>query len=98
MTFKDTNGAVTFAVRVVPRASKNEIAGFAGDAIKVRLNAPPVEGRANDALVNFLAETLNVSRAQIEIVRGETSRTKSVRVRGIRAEQVKMCLEQKTAG
>ncbi len=98
MIFKDTNGAVTFAVKVVPRASKNEIAGFAGDAIKVRLNAPPVEGRANDALVNFLAETLNVSRAQIEIVRGETSRIKSVRVRGIRAEQVKTCLERKTAG
>lgn len=83
-----TDNGVTFAVKVVPRASKNQIVGMEGDAIKIRLNAPPVEGKANEALVKFLAETLGVSRAQIEIVRGHASRRKLVRVRGMTAEQI----------
>ncbi|HEX7593801.1 MAG TPA: DUF167 domain-containing protein [Anaerolineae bacterium] len=83
-----TDNSATFAVKVVPRASKNQIVGMEGDAIKIRLNAPPVEGKANEALVKFLAETLGVSRAQIEIVRGHASRRKVVRVRGVTAEQI----------
>ncbi len=83
-----TDNITTFAVKVVPRASKNQIVGMEGDAIKIRLNAPPVEGKANEALVKFLAETLEVSRAQIEIVRGHASRRKVVRVRGVTAEQI----------
>ncbi len=86
--FKESNGAVTFAVQVVPRASKNQIVGVVGEAIKIRLTAPPVEGKANAALINFLAETLNVRRAQIEIVTGETSRHKRVRVRGVTAREI----------
>jgi uncharacterized protein (TIGR00251 family) len=82
------DNSATFAVKVVPRASKNQIVGMEGDAIKIRLNAPPVEGKANEALVKFLAETLGVSRAQIEIVRGHASRRKVVRVRGVTAEQI----------
>ncbi len=97
MIFNETNGAVTFAVKVVPRASRNEIVGVEGDVIKVRLNAPPVEGKANVALVRLLAELLGVSAAQIEIVRGETARRKLVRVRGATAEYVKRTME-KTAG
>jgi uncharacterized protein len=83
-----TDNSATFAVKVVPRASKNQIVGMEGDAIKIRLNAPPVEGKANEALIKFLAETLGVSRAQIEIVRGHASRRKLVRVRGVTAEQI----------
>jgi uncharacterized protein (TIGR00251 family) len=86
--FKESNGAVTFAVKVIPRASKNQVAGIEGDAIKIRLNAPPVEGKANDALIEFLADTLNLRRAQIEIVTGYTSRHKVVRVRGVTAKQI----------
>ena len=86
--FKESGGAVTFAVQVVPRASKNQIVGVVGEAIKIRLTAPPVEGKANAALIDFLAETLNVRRAQIEIVTGETSRHKRVRVRGVTAREI----------
>ena len=79
---------MTFLVKVVPRASQNALVGWEGDAVKIRLNAPPVEGKANDALVRFLAETLGVSRAQIEIVAGRASRRKVVRVRGVTAQQI----------
>ncbi len=92
MKITEANAAVTFMVKVVPRASKNEIAGVEGDAVKVRLNAPPVDGKANIALIKFLAETLGVSRAQVEIVSGETGRRKLVRVRGVVAEHVKLSL------
>ncbi|MCI0475340.1 MAG: DUF167 domain-containing protein [Anaerolineales bacterium] len=86
--FKESNGAVTFAIKVLPRASKNQIVGIEGDALKVRLNAPPVEGKANDALIAFLADALNVRRAQIEIIVGHTSRRKVVRVCGVMARTV----------
>jgi hypothetical protein len=92
-TFQESNGAVTFAVKVVPRASKNQIVGIEGDTIKIRLNAPPVEGKANDALVEFLADTLQVARKQIDIVTGQTARRKIVRVRGITASQVEQKLK-----
>jgi hypothetical protein len=85
---KESANGVTFAVKVVPRAGKNQIAGIEGEAVKIRLNAPPVEGRANDALIEFLARILGVRRAQIEIVSGRASRRKVVRVRGVTAKQV----------
>jgi len=59
-----------------------------GDALKIRLNAPPVEGRANEALIVFLAEKLGLPRANIEIIVGETARRKIVRVRGVNAQHV----------
>ncbi len=85
---RESNGEVTFSVKVVPRASKNHIAGMAGDAVKIRLNAPPVEGKANEALVSFLAEALGIHRAQIQIISGHSTRRKIVRVRGVTAEQI----------
>ena len=81
-------GGVTFAVWVVPRASKNEIVGLHGDALKVRLTAPPVEGRANEALIAFLAKRLGVRKGQVEIVAGATSRRKMVRVTGLSLQEV----------
>ena len=86
--FTESNNAVSFAIKVVPRARKNEIAGIEGDAVKIRLNAPPVEGKANAALIAFLAEWLAIRRAQVEIVTGETARRKVVRVRGVPARQI----------
>ncbi len=91
--FTESNGAVTFAVKVIPRASKNQIAGTEGDAIKIRLNAPPVEGKANDALIEFLADALGVRRAQIEIIVGQTARRKIVRVRGVTARAIEETLK-----
>jgi hypothetical protein len=84
----ESKGMVTLTIKIVPRARKNQIAGIKGDALKIRLNAPPVEGKANEALVEFLAKTLGIARAQIEIVAGHTARRKIVRVRGISAREV----------
>ncbi|MFN8497781.1 MAG: DUF167 domain-containing protein [Anaerolineae bacterium] len=72
-----------FQVYVQPRASRTQIVGLHGDALRVRLTAPPVEGRANEALIALLAGTLKLPRSRIAIVGGETARTKSVEVEGL---------------
>jgi len=84
----DAQKGAAFPVRVVPRASKNEVAGQVGEAIKVRLAAPPVEGKANEALIAFLAEKLGVRKSQVEIVAGETSQNKMVCVLGLSPAEV----------
>lgn len=89
---RQADGAVSFAVKVVPRANKSEIAGFAGDALKVRVKAPPIEGKANDALIRFLADALGISRSQIEIVSGHASRRKVVRIRGMNADRIEKAI------
>lgn len=86
---RESNGSATFAVRVVPRASKNQIVGMQGDEFRIRLKAPPVEGKANDALVRFLADILKIGRGQIELVSGYTARRKIIRVRGLTPETIK---------
>ncbi len=87
--FTESSEGITLAVKVVPRAKRDEIVGVEGDALKVRLTAPPVEGKANEALVKFLAKKLDVRRGDIEILHGETGRHKLVRVRGLSAERLK---------
>lgn len=73
-------GAVRFGVRVQPRSSRDEIAGVHDGALRVRLQAPPVEGAANEALVRFLASALGVPRRHVRIVTGESSRNKVVEI------------------
>lgn len=81
------NAFATLSIRVVPRSSREGVAGCEGGVIRIRLNAPPVEGRANEALVRFLARALGVPRARVSLVSGETGRNKIVRIAGItRAE------------
>jgi uncharacterized protein (TIGR00251 family) len=80
-------GRVRFPVRVQPRASRREIVGVYGDALKVRLTAPPVDGAANDELIEMLAETFAVGRRAIRILAGGSSRSKIVEIEGI-TEQV----------
>ena len=75
-------------VHVQPRAKKSEVAGRHGDAIKVRLQAPPVDGAANEELVRFLAETLGIGRRAVTIVGGLTSRRKTVEIEGLGAEDL----------
>ena len=75
--------SATFAVRVLPRAAKDGVAGLAGDAVRIRLTAPPVENRANEALVRFLADSLDVPKNRVKIVAGMAGRRKIVRVGGI---------------
>ncbi len=78
-----TKSGVRIAVHVQPRASKSELVGLHGDAIRVRLAAAPVDGAANAALVDFLADVLRVSRADVAVVAGLTARRKAVTVRGL---------------
>jgi uncharacterized protein (TIGR00251 family) len=85
----DAKGGAAFSVRVVPKASKTEIVGLMADGVlKVRLNAPPSDGKANKALVAFLAEVLGVRREQVEIVAGFTGREKIISVVGISPGEV----------
>ena len=76
------------AVRVQPRASKDEIAGVMGGALKVRLRAPALEDRANEALCEFLAELLKTPKAAVRILSGHHSRSKRVELRGVTRQQV----------
>jgi uncharacterized protein (TIGR00251 family) len=80
---------VSFAVRVHPRAKKNWIAGELGAALKVSLTSPPIDGRANEACVEFFAKLLKVPRTSVTIASGQNSRNKVVRVAGLSAEQVR---------
>jgi uncharacterized protein (TIGR00251 family) len=86
---KSVPGGVTFAVRVTPRSRKNEIAGADGEALRVKLNAPPVEGAANAALCEFLAQALGVRKSAVTLIAGQTSHRKVVRVEGVTAEQAR---------
>jgi uncharacterized protein (TIGR00251 family) len=80
--YSEKDGAITFAVRVVPRALRSEIAGEHEGALRVRVAAPPVDGAANEELLRTLARALKVPRSAVEIIRGQTSKTKCIRVRG----------------
>jgi uncharacterized protein (TIGR00251 family) len=81
-------GTVSFPVRVQPRASKDEITGVVEGALKIRLQAPAVENRANEALVEFLAHLLKTPKSAVRILGGERSRTKRVEIRGVTKQQV----------
>ena len=81
-------GAVTLAVRVQPRASKTEVAGVMDGALKIRLQAPAVEDRANLALCEFLAELLKRPKAAVRILSGERGRNKRVEILGVTAAEV----------
>ena len=85
---RDDKSGVTFAVKVHPRARKNALTGTLGDALKLSLTAPPAEGRANDACIDFLAEVLRLPPSSITIAAGHSSRNKVVRVSGISASVV----------
>ncbi len=89
LEIRESGGAVSFAVRVQPRASRDEIAGLHGGALKVRLTAPPVEDRANEALRRLLASRLKVPISAVRIAAGERSRTKRVEVRGTSADAIR---------
>ena len=82
------DGTVILPVRVQPRASKTEIAGVLGGALKVRLQAPALEDRANEALCEFLAYLLKTPKSAVRIVSGHRSRSKRVEIRGVTQQQV----------
>lgn len=82
----------TVTVHVQPRARRTELAGRHGDAVKIRLAAPPVDNAANDELVRFVAEVLGVPRAAVRVVRGQTARRKVVAVAGVTQDAVNRTL------
>ncbi len=85
---QEAGGRVRFSVHVQPRAARTEVSGLHGEALRVRLTAPPVEGAANAALVMLLARVLGVPKRSVRIVAGETSRLKVVEVDGVDADAV----------
>jgi uncharacterized protein (TIGR00251 family) len=89
MTLTERNAAIVFTVRVQPRASRDSIEGALGEALKVRLTAPPVDARANEALRRLLAARLNLPLSAVRILSGERSRSKRVAVRGATLESVR---------
>jgi uncharacterized protein (TIGR00251 family) len=90
---KEIAGGVTFAVKVHPRARKNAITDTVGDFLKLALTAPPVDGKANQAVIEFFAELFAFPRSSVTIASGETSRNKIVRIAGVS----KALAEQKLA-
>lgn len=80
------------AVRVQPRARRNELAGERNGALVVRVTAPPVEGRANDAVRKLLAKRLGIAPGRVSVVRGESGRDKLVEVEGVDADAVRRAL------
>jgi len=91
-TVRDTAQGAQFALRVQPRASRNAVAGVIGDAIKLAITAPPVDGKANQAVIEFLADLFRVSKSSVVIVSGESGRNKLIAIRGMSAEQVRKVL------
>jgi len=85
-------GHVRFSVRVQPRSSRSEIAGTHGDAIRIRLAAPPVDDAANNELIAFLAKQLNVAKSAVRIVKGNKSKNKVIEIAGVTVAEIEALL------
>ena len=84
--------AILLKIHLLPRASRDEICGLHGNAIRVKVTAPPIEGKANKALQRFFAEKLHLAAAQIEIVAGQRSRDKTLRISGLSRAEIQRAL------
>jgi uncharacterized protein (TIGR00251 family) len=78
----------TLAIKLQPRASRTEIGELSGSALRIKVTAPPVDSAANEALIRLLAETLDCPRGHVELIRGQTSRNKVVKIHGLTAAEV----------
>jgi uncharacterized protein (TIGR00251 family) len=88
----ETTGGTLLSVKLQPRASKNEIGGALGDELKIKVTAPPVDSAANQALVELLAEKLGCVRGKVELIRGKTSRHKTILLHGFKTHEVQQKL------
>jgi len=93
----ETNDGVQFKLKIQPRASKNEVSCLQGDALKVRLTAPPVDGAANNACIDFIARLLGVPKKTVKIVSGHTNPHKMIEVEGISKADVLHIIGQITS-
>jgi uncharacterized protein len=98
ISIRETTDGAVFKIRVVPRASRSEVAGIQGDSLKLRLNAPPVEGKANEECIRLLADILGVRKAQVTIIAGYAARTKTIAVKGIGIRTVAAILHRLLQG
>lgn len=89
---RDEAGGVVLELLIQPRASRTRVAGEHDGRLKLQLAAPPVDGEANAALIDFLARALDVRKADVAILRGETGRRKTVRVTGVTADRARAAL------
>jgi uncharacterized protein (TIGR00251 family) len=89
LRIREQDGAISFEVRVAPRASRNRVLGVQEGALKVALTAPPVAGAANEALKKLLSKALGVSKSNVEILRGDRGRVKVLRVHGVSAADLR---------
>lgn len=85
-------------IRVNPRSSRNQITGWRDDVLQIKLTAPPVEGAANKAVLEFLAEQLDIKKSQIALVSGTTSREKIVEISGISDGEIRCRIEKQLSG
>lgn len=83
-----TDGRITLTLHIQPGAKMTEFAGLHGDALKIRLAAPPVDGKANEALIKFIADTLGLPKSAVTIKSGQTSRRKALEVIGGNIRQI----------
>ena len=90
---RETSGGTLLSVKLQPRASKNEIGEPLGDELKIKVTAPPVDAAANQALIELLADTLGCSRSKVELIRGQTSRHKTLMLRGFTPDSVLKLLQ-----
>ena len=86
------DGSVLLRIHVQPRAANNQVAGLQGEALKLRLSAPPVEGKANKAVLAYLAELLNVPKKALRLKSGQASRQKTIRITGTSEEIIRQLL------
>jgi uncharacterized protein len=86
---RESASGATFAIKVHPRAKENAITGELDGALKLSLTAPPIDGKANDACIEFFAKLLKVPRSSVTIASGQTSRNKVIRVLGLSAQEVR---------
>ena len=81
--FTEKDGAVIFSVRVLPKSSRNEVVGETNGALKMKIKSPPVDGAANAELIKTLAKFFDVPRSAVEILKGQTSKNKQIKINGI---------------
>lgn len=90
LPIKETKDGIVFNIRVVPRSSKSELAGIQEDALKVKITAPPVEGKANEECIKLIADKLGVRKSRVAIISGHKSKRKTIAVSGLKSSEFRV--------
>lgn len=84
----DQNGNCIIEVHAQPQARKNEIVGLYNDRLKIKIKSPPVDGKANDTLIEFLANLLEINRSSVQLIKGDSARQKQIRILGLSIDEI----------